>query len=394
MRPRTLRVQEMAFWAGVFSGLGIEAAATAIGMAGQTGRRLFREAGGVKPQLEPPVLRLSYEERCLIEAMREVCSTQAAIAARLKRDPGTISRELGRNSSQRGYRARTAQSRADGLARRPKQTKLAGNPRLTQQVQDRLEQEHSPHQIANRLRVDYPDDLEMQVSAETIYKSLFVQGRGELRHDLTKRLRTGRARRKPRHPLGARGNGQGRIPDMVNIAQRPAEVADRAVPGHWEGDLIMGSKASCSAIGTLVERSSRFVVLLHLPDGFGAAAVQAAMLEAISRLPEQLRKTLTWDQGKEMANHVQIAAATDMSIYFCDPHSPWQRGSNENANGLLRQYFPKGTDLSVYQADYLDHVARKLNTRPRMTLDWQTPAETLDALLSNPNGSPDVALTG
>jgi IS30 family transposase len=166
------------------------------------------------------------------------------------------------------------------------------------------------------------------------------------------------------------------------------------VPGHWEGDLIMGSKASCSAIGTLVERSSRFVVLLHLPDGFGAAAVQAAMLEAISRLPEQLRKTLTWDQGKEMANHVQIAAATDMSIYFCDPHSPWQRGSNENANGLLRQYFPKGTDLSVYQADYLDHVARKLNTRPRMTLDWQTPAETLDALLSNPNGSPDVALTG
>jgi IS30 family transposase len=321
---------------------------------------------------------------------------QAEIARRLERNPGTVSREIARNSrgGGRGYRAAVAQSRADARARRPKPTRLATSPVLCREVQDRLEEEHSPRQIARRLRREFPEDPEMWVSHETIYKSLYVQGRGELRRELAKRLRTGRALRKPHHPAGSARNGPGRIPGMVNISQRPPEALDRAVPGHWEGDLIMGSKASNSAIGTLVERSTRFVMLLHLPDGHGAEEVQAAMLETMSHLPQRLRKTLTWDQGKEMANHVKIAAATDLDIYFCDPHSPWQRGSNENTNGLLRQYFAKGSDLSIYAADYLDHVARKLNTRPRETLDWATPAEVLDQLLSKPPKPSGVASTG
>lgn len=228
------------------------------------------------------------------------------------------------------------------------------------------------------------------MSHETIYKALYVQGRGELRRDLARRLRTGRTVRKPRNRVGQR---RGKIPDMVSISERPAEVDDRAVPGHWEGDLIVGSTASASAIGTLVERTSRFVMLLHLPDGHGADALADAMITAMSRLPETLRKTLTWDQGTEMANHAQIADAVDLGVYFCHPHAPWERGTNENTNGLLRQYFPKGTDLSVYQADYLDHVAHKLNTRPRETLNWHKPAEVLDQILSNPNEPPGVALT-
>jgi IS30 family transposase len=238
--------------------------------------------------------------------------------------------------------------------------------------------------------MDFPDDPEMRVSHETIYQSLFVQGCGGLRRDLAKRLRTGRTLRKPRRQTGER---PGHIAGMVNISERPAEAEDRAVPGHWEGDLIIGANGK-SAIGTLVERTTRFVMLLHLPDGHGADAVQAAMVEVMSQLPQTLRKTLTWDQGWEMRNHAQIAAATDLQIYFCDPHSPWQRGTNENTNGLLRQYFPKGADLSLFGADYLEHVARKLNTRPRETLEWKTPAEALDALLSSPSEPPDVALTG
>jgi len=395
MRPRTPRVREIEFWEGVAAGRVVEAAAVAVGMSGFKGRAVFREAGGVRPDLRRPSRSLSYEDRCLIEAMLTVAGvTQRQIAARVGCHPATIGRELVRNSGRRGYRARSAQSRADLRARRPKPTKLAGCERLRQEVQTRLEDEHSPEQIARRLRVDFPHDPEMRVSHETIYKSLFVQGRGELRRELTARLRTGRTLRRPRHRAGRAGNGQGRIPGMVMISERPAEVEDRAVPGHWEGDLIMGSQASKSAIGTLVERATRYVLLLHLPHGHGADAVQAAMVETASRLPEQLRRTLTWDQGKEMANHVQIAAATDLDIYFCDPHSPWQRGTNENTNGLLRQYFAKGTDLSIYTADYLDHVATKLNTRPRKTLDWATPAEALDRLLSDPTRPTGVASTG
>jgi len=327
-----------------------------------------------------------------------------AIAASIGRAPSTVSRELARNLQQKYFRppSRTgprplawnysphfSQYRAETSAARPKAAKLAERPRLRQEVQDRLEKEHSPEQIAARLRTDFPDEPEMWVSHETIYQSLYVQGRGALRRDLAARLRTGRALRRPRRKTAER---RGRIPGMVNISERPAEVEDRAVPGHWEGDLIIG-KDSGSAVGTLVERTTGFCLLLHLPDNHGADAVADAMITAMSRLPATLRQTVTWDQGVEMSNHVQIAAATDLDIYFCDPHSPWQRGTNENTNGLLRQYFAKGSDLSVYAPDYLEHVSRKLNNRPRKRLQFRTPAETLDKLLSEPFNPSDVAST-
>ena len=288
------------------------------------------------------------------------------------------------------YRASWAQSRAEARARRPKRAKLAANAALRLRVQTRLDAKDSPEQIANRLKLDFVNDPEMWVSHETIYQSLYVQGRGALRRELTTCLRTGRALRRPRRRAEER---RGRIPNMVSISERPPEVEDRAVPGHWEGDLILGADGA-SAIGTLVERTTRFVLLLHLPARHGAVEVEQAMGEAMSRLPATLRKTLTWDQGSEMTNHAKIAAATGLSIYFCDPHSPWQRGSNENTNGLLRQYFPKGSDLSIYPADYLDYVAMQMNSRPRKTLSWRTPAEALDALLSQPSNPPGVALTG
>jgi IS30 family transposase len=351
--------------------------------------------------------RLSIEEREQIHAGMERDESIRAIARRLGRQPSTIKREIDKNLRHQRYgtpgsrgRRRTrpwnysphlAQVRADRKAAgRARPAKLAGNDRLRAEVQTRLEAEHSPEQITARLRVDFPDDPEMRVSHETIYRALYVQGRGALRRDLHKRLRTGRALRKP-----ARNSGQrrGKIPGMVNIAERPPEADDRAVPGHWEGDLIIGIEGK-SAIGTLVERATGFVLLLHLPDEHGADQVQAAMVDQMARLPQVLRKTLTWDQGSEMTNHAQIAEATELDIYFCDPHSPWQRGSNENTNGLLRQYFPKGTDLSVFPADYLDHVAAKLNNRPRKRLNWKTPAETLDQLLSDPSKPPGVALAG
>jgi transposase, IS30 family len=280
-----------------------------------------------------------------------------------------------------------AERTAAKRARRPKLRKLALHDRLRAEVQTRLQLHHSPQQIARRLRRDFADDAEMWVSHEAIYQAIYVQGRGSLRRELHQCLRTKRAIRRPQHQPGTR---RGRIPDMVNISERPPEVADRAVPGHWEGDLILGSTKSASAIGTLVERTTRFVMLLHLPDDHCALAVQNAIVEKMTQLPQQLRRSLTWDQGSEMANHIAIAAATDLEIYFCDPHSPWQRGSNENTNGLLRQYFPKGTDLSVFPDHYLDYVAAELNGRPRKTLDWKTPAEALDELLSNP---PTVAST-
>ena len=392
MGPFVPRSVEREFWELARVSSCYRSAGQALGVSNKLVLRWLAESGGVRPRLCENPVRLVFEERCRIEAMLRVGLGVRAIAAALGRPASTVSRELARNSGYRGrYTASNAQSRADMRSRRPKPTKLAANPRLLQrEVQDRLEQEHSPKQIAQRLRRDFPHDQEMWVTHETIYKALYVQGRGELRRDLAKRLRTGRAIRQARRTVGER---RGHIPNMVNISQRPAEVADRAVPGHWEGDLIVGSTASNSAIGTLVERATRFVMLLHLPDGHGADAVAAAMVEAMSRLPETLRKTLTWDQGAEMKSHAKIASATGLDIYFCDPHSPWQRGSNENTNGLLRQYFPKGTDLSVYQADYLDHVASKLNRRPRQTLDWATPAETLDELLSQPQQPPGVAIT-
>jgi IS30 family transposase len=252
-----------------------------------------------------------------------------------------------------------------------------------------LHAKDSPEQICRRLVLLFPDDPSMRVSHETIYRSLYVQGRGGLRRELVKCLRTGRALRKPRRTTERRG----RIASMVNIAQRPPEALDRAVPGHWEGDLITGAENK-SAIGTLVERSTGYVMLLHLPSSHGADDVQEAMVEAMSRLPQTLRRTLTWDQGQEMANHTAIAAATQLEIFFCNPHSPWQRATNENTNGLLRQYFPKSTDLSGYHRDYLEFVAAQLNNRPRKRLGWRTPAEALDQLLCDQNNPPGVALTG
>ncbi len=373
---------------------------------------------------------LSFPEREEIAVLRAQGVGVRSIAQRLGRSPSTISRELRRNASTRAYgapyRASTAQWHAERRASRPKPSKLAGNDALRTYVQDRLAgviarpdgvdvpgpavpwigRRHgrradrrwatawSPEQIANRLRIDFPDDESMRISHEAIYQALYVQGRGALRRELTACLRTGRALRVPR----ARRQGAGKkfVTSEVLISERPAEAEDRAVPGHWEGDLILGLDSS--AIGTLVERTTRFALLLHLPRmeghgegprqkngpalaGHGAEAVRDAITAAITTLPAQLRRSLTWDQGAEMARHVELTIAADLPVYFCDPHSPWQRGTNENTNGLLRQYFPKGTDLTKHSRDDLDAVAAALNSRPRKTLGWRTPAEALSDLL-------------
>ncbi|MDT5194000.1 MAG: transposase, family [Mycobacterium sp.] len=395
------------FWELVADGCSPVAAGEAVGVSKRTARGWFADAGGMKPRFPDPSAtrtrpRLTLEEREEIQDGVARGESIRAIARRLGRAPSTVMREINRHgrcqgryraryrfgASWRGgwdpqprYRASTAHACAHQLARRSAPGKLATNQRLHDEVQARLDEQHSPAQISRRLRLDFPDDAEMRVSHEMIYQAIYVQGKGNLRRELHTCLRTGRALRKPHRRSDQR---RGRLRDMVNISERPPEVEDRAVPGHWEGDLILGSTASGSAIGTLVERTTRFVILLHLPDGHGADAVQEAIVAKMAELPAILRKTLTWDQGKEMANHAQIAKATELDIYFCDPHSPWQRGTNENTNGLLRQYFAKGTDLSVFPADYLDYVASKLNRRPRQTLDWKTPAEALDELLSNP----------
>ena len=379
---------------------------------------------------------LSFAEREEIAILHAQAVGVRQIAGRLGRAPSTISRELRRNASTRTYRleyrASTAQWHAERRASRPKRSKLAMNEALREYVQDRLAgtitrpageraagpetrwsgRRHgrrqdrrwatawSPEQIANRLRVDFADDASMRISHEAIYQALYVQGRGALRRELVACLRTGRALRVPRARTRARGKGF--VTSEIMISQRPAEADDRAVPGHWEGDLILGLDSS--AIGTLVERSTRFTMLLYLPRleghgvprvhngpalaGHGAEAVRDAIAATISSLPDQLRRSLTWDQGAEMAQHAQLRIETGLAIYFCDPHSPWQRGSNENTNGLLRQYFPKGTDLSRHTRDDLDAVAAALNARPRKTLGWRTPAEALtDHLHSMQQGS-------
>jgi IS30 family transposase len=384
-RPRVLKSVQRAFWRGIAGGLFSEEAARRVGVNRSTGVRWFREAGGMSPisLVEPPAKGryLSLAEREEIAVGIAAGQTPAAIAVRIGRHKTTVGREIARNGVARwpaGYRAGTAQAKAESRARRPKTGKLAASPRLAAAVQDGLTQRWSPEQISRRLVEDHPDDGEMRVCHETIYQALYVQGRGGLRRELTTSLRTGRALRRPHRQPAARRT---RITDMVMIAERPAEVDDRAVPGHWEGDLIVGS-ANGSAIGTLVERTTRFVMLLHLPRDHGAAAVRDAIAATIMTLPGELRRTLTWDQGVELAGHAEISMATDLDIYFCDPHSPWQRGTNENTNGLLRQYFPKGTDLSVHTAADLVRVAAELNGRPRKTLGWRKPTEALNALLS------------
>jgi IS30 family transposase len=432
--PGWQRDQRQRFWIEIAQGKTSEDAAIAVGVASAVGSRWFREAGGMCPVgLSPLSGRyLSVKEREEIAILKAKGCGVRQIARQLMRSPSTISRELRRNAATRpnasGYRAVNAQWHADRRARRPKAAKLAQNDMLRDYVQDRLAgkiakpsgelvagpevpwigRRHgrradrrwarawSPEQIANRLMVDFPHDVSMRISHEAIYQALYVQGRGALRRELTACLRTGRALRVPR--ARTKGRGKKFVTPEVMISERPSEVADRAVPGHWEGDLIIGLNKS--AIGTLVERTTRFTMLLRLPPmeghgteprvkngpplaGHGAEAVRDAIADQIMVLPEQLRRSLTWDQGAELAQHVQLRIDTGLAIYFCDPHSPWQRGTNENTNGLLRQYFPKGTDLARHSRGELDAVALSLNTRPRKTLAWKTPAEALHELLES-----------
>jgi transposase, IS30 family len=355
-------------------------------IAGAVGRSrgsvglVLRTLGGVmRPELwEPSRHRLSLDDRVEIRLGLERHESFETIGRRVGRHRSTICREVRANGGRDRYRPMTAHRAAAARARRPKPTKLSRRPQLGACVVADLERLWSPEQIARRLRAEFADDPEMWVSHETIYKSLYVQGRGELRRELAACLRTGRATRRPR----GRSETRGRIPGMVMISERPAEVTDRAVPGHWEGDLILGKDAR-SAIGTLVERSTRFVMLLHLPGDRTATTVRQAMAAAIVTLPRALRRSITWDQGREMAEHLRFSVDTGVDIYFCDPHSPWQRGTNENTNGLLRQYFPKGTNLAVHGPDVLQAAADSLNGRPRQTLNWMTPSERLAELVAS-----------
>jgi transposase, IS30 family len=373
------------FWRGVRAGLSTEAAAKRAGVSAGRGFRWFRQCGGVAPvSLTEPIGRyLSLSEREEIAVGQAAGLSGREIARRLGRGASTISRELRREGGINAagqYRAVPAQAAAEARARRPKPRKLE-NPQLNARVQQDLEDKWSPEEIAARLKVDFPDDEWMRASHETIYRALFIQGKGALRKELTVCLRTGRALRRPRKRVDGRADPDRRIPDKIMISERPAEADDRAVPGHWEGDLILGAH-NRSAVGTLVERSTRFVVLLHLPGPHDLPAFHNAVVEAMTALPAQLRRSLAWDQGLEMRNHKQISIAADLPIYFCDPHSPWQRGTNENTNGLLRQYLPKGTDLSKQTPADLAEIARSLNGRPRKTLGWLKPIEVIGPLLS------------
>ena len=436
-RPPVLhRSERRPFWRAIADGRASEDAARMAGVSQAVGTRWFRECGGMPPShLAPsaplPTGRyLALTEREQIALLRARGKGVREIARQLERAASTISRELRRNVATRGggleYRAITAQWHADRAARRPKPAKLVTHAALRAYVQDRLagkvatprgkviagpvvawkgrrhgRRRHrrwarawSPEQIAHRLPIDFPEDTSMRISHEAIYQALYIQGRGALRRELTACLRTGRALRVPRERT--RGRGKSFITPEILISERPATVDDRAIPGHWEGDLILG--LGSSAIGTLVERTTRFTMLLHLPPlpghghqprdkhgpalaGHGAEAVRDAIVQAMASLPEQLRRSLTWDQGAEMSQHAQLAIDTGLKVYFCDPQSPWQRGTNENTNGLLRQYFPKGTDLSVHRPSDLHAVALALNTRPRKTLSWRTPAEALNEVL-------------
>jgi IS30 family transposase len=301
------------------------------------------------------------------------------IAERLGRSASTISREVTRNGGRDAYSAWGAQDRADVRRTRPKACKLETDRRLHDAVADGLANQWSPQQIAGRLAEDHPDDEAMRVSHETIYQTLYLQARGELNTELRLALRQGRVQRRPQ---GTTRPKQARIADMVNVSERPAEAEDRAVPGHWEGDLIIG-KGGKSQVITLVERTTRFTMLLKLPYDRTAARTASVLSSSIKRLPEELRRSLTWDQGVEMADHAKFTMATDVPVFFCDPHSPWQRGSNENTNGLIRQYLPKGTDLFWYTQAELDEIAARLNGRPRQTLGWRTPAEKLDEFIAS-----------
>jgi IS30 family transposase len=429
-KPSLRRDVERLFWREIAKGLTSEDAAVAVGASQAAGSRWFRERGGMPTFLLVPVTGryLSFEEREEIALLKAQGAGVREIARLVGRAPSTISRELRRNAATRGgrleYRALVAQWKAELMARRPKPARLVENDRLREYVQERLSGQvlrpdgepvpgprtaawkgrnkprredrrwataWSPEQISNRLEIDFPDDECMRISHEAIYQALYVQSRGALKRELVACLRTGRALRVPRSR--ARQRASGHVTPELMISERPAEVEDRAVPGHWEGDLIIGTNRS--AIGTLVERTTRFTMLIHLPRmegygieprvkngpalaGYGAEAMRDALIAQMTTMPEQLRRSLTWDRGKELAQHAQLKIDTGIAVYFADPHSPWQRGTNENTNGLLRQYFPKGTDLSRWSADDLQAVAVTINGRPRKTLKWKTPAEALD----------------
>ncbi|MFF2438759.1 IS30 family transposase [Streptomyces sp. NPDC058107] len=443
--PSLRREVEREFWREIAKGLLSEEAAVAVGVSPAAGTRWFRQRGGMPSvDLAPLAGRyLSFHEREEIALLRAQGAGVREIGRRLGRAPSTISRELRRNAATRAgrldYRASVAQWKADLLALRPKQAKLVTHQRLHEYVQERLSghvhrpdgtlvqgpetepwkgrnKPHrqdrkwmsawSPEQISHRLKVDFPEDELMRISHEAIYQALYVQSRGALKRELVACLRTGRALRVPR--ARTRRKAWAHVSPEVMISERPAEAEDRAVPGHWEGDLIIGLNRS--AIGTLVERTTRFTMLVHLPReegygtiprtkngpalaGYGALSMNKALTPVITTLPEQLRRSLTWDRGKELSQHAQFRLETGVAVYFADPHSPWQRGTNENTNGLLRQYFPKGTDLSRWSPDELQAVARALNSRPRKTLGWKTPAEALDEHLHSAQKT-GVATTG
>ena len=443
-RPIPARHVERDFWRLIAQGKSTEDAAVEIGVSVPVGSRWFRHAGGMAPLslAEPSGRYLSFAEREELALLRARGLGVRAIARELRRDPGTISRELRRNAATRGdkleYRATVAQWKAQVAAKRPKPAKLATNPRLAEYVRERLAGElrrpdgtaasgppttwkglnkphradrrwataWSPEQIAQRLVVDFPNDEGMRISHEAIYQALYIEGRGALKRELVACLRTGRALRRPRER--ARNRPQGHVTADVVLSERPAEAEDRAVPGHWEGDLIIGLHRS--AIGTVVERTSRYTLLVHLPrlegygiepvvkngpalGGYGAIAMKDALRATLGAMPEGLRRSLTWDRGKELSAHAQFTIDTGMAVFFADPHSPWQRGTNENTNGLLRQYFPKGTDLSRWGSDELFAVQDAINSRPRKVLGWKSPAEVLDEQLRSIQQA-GVATTG
>lgn len=363
-------------------GASMRAAGRLAGISYMTVSRLVAEHGVVmltEHKQRPDALRLGEREEIRLGIDRG--EADVVIAQRLGRHRSTIWREIGANGGREGYRAYRAQDRADRLGRRGRQRWWVARPWLWDIVVDKLVTDTwSPQQVAAVLKRDHPDDPEWWVSHESIYQALYVQARGELKTQVIKALRSGRTRRKPQS-RGARADTRGVIPGMVNISERPAEVEDRAVPGHWEGDLIMG-KANRSAVATLVERATRYGMLIKV-ENKTAEHVAARLSENVSRLPEHLKRSLTWDQGRELAAHVRFRVETGVPVFFCDPGAPWQRGSNENWNGLVRQFLPKGEDLNQYSQEDLDEFARKLNRRPRMTLGWDTPAERLDQLVAS-----------
>jgi IS30 family transposase len=372
--------QSAALWDNWQKGVGLTSIGRLLGKPSSCIFSHLRPTGGIRPPTRRRSrLALTLAEREEISRGTVAERSIRSIASSLGRDPSTVSREINRNGGYRRYRAARADKRAWKEALRPKPCKLAVHPRLRQAVERKLKRNWAPEQIAGWLKRTYPDNEAYHVSHETIYRSLFVQARGVLKKELIKHLRTGRPIRRSRHAT-AKADSRGRIPDMVSIRERPASVEDRAVPGHWEGDLIAGS--SNTYIATLVERSSRYVMLVKVASKDTETVINALIKQA-GKLPRELYRSLTWDRGKELTDHKRFTLATDIQVYFCDPKSPWQRGSNENTNRLLRQYFPKRTDLSVHSQAHLNWVARELNERPRKTLEFETPAERFAACVAS-----------